>query len=558
MNRLVKKTLENRGYTEEFLNDINCADHDVLKDSDILCQRLRSIFEAKKHLVIIPDFDMDGIMSGVVGFAGLAELGFNVSLFIPNPQDGYGFGRDTIYRLTKQYPTVNAIITCDVGISCYDGIDYAKSLGLEVLITDHHIQEKENSADVTVDPNRMDEVYSHPGICGAYVLYQVLQQYADTYTDIDMQEQISRLRVFAGIGTVSDMMPLLYENRELVLEAVDICRLIYGNGNQFIVNSIPGCDTYRRAFYGLYVTLNAFANAGKISDSDSIDEIFFGYYLAPTFNCIKRMGKEMENAFGVFFDAEPEVRVNNLIMWNEERKQLEQNYMQEIAGRDQPYAPYIYLTSAPGGFVGLLANKLMLISGVPTLVLSECNGQYSGSGRSPGWYPFVERVSAEGYSAMGHNSAFGIGFTDKRELKSYYAFIVEDVTNLLAELPEEKEVFDFVIAEDGTGDTAIDIFLFADYLQEIKKYRPFGQGFPAPKILLKVQPSECEFTCMGKLKQHLKVKMGYGFEVLLWNQAPLINKATSTEPMYVSGNLSMSEFNEKITFTFVGTVMENV
>ena len=96
MNRLVKKTLENRGYTEEFLNDINCADHDVLKDSDILCQRLRSIFEAKKHLVIIPDFDMDGIMSGVVGFAGLAELGFNVSLFIPNP---LGYSSFKITRL---------------------------------------------------------------------------------------------------------------------------------------------------------------------------------------------------------------------------------------------------------------------------------------------------------------------------------------------------------------------------------------------------------------------------------------------------------------------------
>lgn len=557
MNRLIKRTFENRGYTDEYIQEINNYSHDVLKDSDVLCQKLKNIHDEKKHLVIIPDFDMDGIMSGVCNFTGFAELGFVVSLFIPDPSDGYGFTKKTVKRLFKEYPTVEAVITCDVGITCYEGIDALKTLGVEVLITDHHLQEKALNADVVVDPNRLDETYSHPGICGAYVAYQILQQYADTYCDVYMQEQISRLRVFAGIGTISDMMPLLYENRKLVLDSVDICRLVYSDGDDFFVNAITGCDTYRRAFYGLFVTLNAFADAGKITDSDSIDEQFFAYYLAPTFNCLKRMNKDMANAFGIFFDADPSEKANNLIMWNDERKTLEQEYMQRILSVAQPYAPYIYFTDAPAGFVGLIANKLMLVSGVPTLVVSQDGDGFSGSGRSPKWYPFVEKVLPEGYHVAGHNAAFGVGFTDKRELDSYYAFIVKDVDEVAKNLPEEREVFDFVIAQDGTGDVGIDLFLFADYLQEIKKYRPFGQEFPAPNILLKFIPDECEWSLIGKAKQHIKIKLNYGFELLLWNQAQYQNMASSNEPMYVSGNLNVSKFNDVTTINFIGTVIDN-
>lgn len=557
MNRLIKRMFENRGYTEEYIMAINKYDHDVLMDSDILCAKLKDIHDNNRHLVIIPDFDMDGIMAGTLGFTGLAELGFNVSLFIPDPADGYGFTKKTIKRLFREYPTVEAIITCDVGITCYEGIDCAKELGLEVLITDHHLQEAELKADVVVDPNRLDETYSHPGICGAYVLYQVLQQYADSYGDVYAQEQISRLRVFAGIGTISDMMPLLYENRKLVIDAVDICRLIYSDGDDFVVNAITGCDTYRRAFYGLFVILNAFADAGKITDSDSIDEQFFAYYLAPTFNCLKRMNKDMTNAFGLFFDADPSVRANNLIMWNEERKELEQTYMSQILSIPQPYAPYVYIADIPSGFLGLIANKLMLVSGVPTLVLNVDGNGYCGSGRSPKWYQFIDIVLPEGFRVAGHNAAFGIGFTDKRELEGYHAFIEKSVQDVAKELPEEQMVYDFVIAQDGTGDVGLDLFLFADYLQEIKKYRPFGQEFPAPNILLKFIPDECEWSLLGKAKQHIKIKMNYGFEILLWNQAQYQNYASSNEPMYVAGKLNMSRYNDVTTINFVGTVLED-
>jgi single-stranded-DNA-specific exonuclease len=333
---------------------------------------------------------------------------------------------------------------------------------------------------------------------------------------------------------------------------------VYLDGNDFIVNSIPGCDIYRRAFYGLFMTLCSFAEAGKISNSESIDEQFFGYYLAPTFNSIKRMGASMTEAFGVFFDAEPRKKISNLIALNDERKALEQKYIQEILSTPQPYAPYAYITTAPLGIVGLIAQKLMLASGEPTVVLVNDDGnKYHGSGRSPEWYPFFTRVHDKFYVG-GHDVAFGIGITDKRELDAFVAFVKKDSADVKAVTEIVEAVPDFVIATDGTGDTVIDLWTFAEYLREVNNYKPYGKGFPVPQALLKFNASEGEWSVMGSAKQHLKIKLAYGFEVLLWNQAQYASLADSEAEVYIVGNIQSSEFNGNITFNFVGTVVENV
>ena len=557
-NWLIEKTFENRGYTFDYIEEIDKADHAVLKDADVLCTRLYQIYLSGKHIVFIPDFDMDGIMSGVIGYSGLAELGFSVSLYLPNPKKGYGFDEEDVKRILAQYPDVEVIITGDVGISCYDGIDFAKQCGIEVLITDHHLQKAVSNADCIVDPMRMDETYAHPGICGAYVVYQCLQLYADTYCNRFVQEQIRRLRVFAGIGTISDSMPLLYENRQLVRDAIIIARLIYANGDDFIVNHIMGSDVYRRAFRGLYTMLNVFATMGKLSTTDSIDEDFFGYYLAPTFNSVKRIGDDMTRAFGVFFGSNPVDDANYLYELNNERKTLVAQYFAELRQTDQPYAPYIYLSNAPGGILGLLAQQLLLESGVPTVVLTQEGTKYRGSGRSPVWYPFLDRTEPAGFYAAGHNPAFGIGVTDKRELKALYAFLAKDVSDVLSvtEMPDTTFHPDFVIAHDGSGDTVIDILLFVEYLQELSKYHPFGASFEPPHILLKFKPSDGEWSVLGGMKQHLKIRLAHGFEVLLWNQGNEISRKDSDAECHVVGKLGINEYRGTHTVNFTGTFMD--
>lgn len=561
MNTLIKKMFDNRGYTREYLEEINSDSHDVLLDLDTMCVKLNDTLVNNRKIVVLPDFDMDGIMAGTLGFAGLAELGFNVSLFIPDPKEGYGFNKDTIQRLMREYPTTEVILTCDVGSTCHDGIAYAKSIGLTCLITDHHNISTMPNADVVVNPKRPDETYAHPGICGAHVLYQLLQYYADNFCYVPANEQIRRLRVFAGIGTVSDLMPLLYENRSLVKDAVDICRMIYAGGDDRVARSLYGCDVYRRAFFGLHAVLCAFADAGKLPNIESLDEQFFGFYLAPAFNCLKRMDKDLTEAFGVFFDNNQAEHANNLIAWNEERKVLEQKYMQALDMRSQPYAPYIYFSDAPSGFLGLLANKLMLSSNMPTIVLAEKAGVYAGSGRSFSWYPLFERAILNNFTVAGHNEAFAMAFNTKQELDNFYVFLKDDVASVFATIDFEDEVYDFIISSyvpaDGHFDTHIDITLFEEYLDEIRRYKPFGKEFPRPNALLMFRANEGTWVTMGSLKQHVKITLDCGFEVLLWNHAQYASLADTDKEICVVGDLGMSMFNRRTTINFVGVIQND-
>ena len=117
MNYLVEKTFANRGYTPEYLREINNPYYEELKDIDTLAARLKEIHDAGLPITIIPDFDMDGICAGDCGYGGMAELGFKVILFIPNAAEGYGISAKTIDDVLAVYPDTKVIITCDTGIS---------------------------------------------------------------------------------------------------------------------------------------------------------------------------------------------------------------------------------------------------------------------------------------------------------------------------------------------------------------------------------------------------------------------------------------------------------
>lgn len=561
LNRLIKKTFENRGILcpEDYMSDINKSDYDDLKDIDLLCQYLYEAYSENKHIVILPDFDMDGIMSGVIGFAGLSTLNFHVSLFIPNPADGYEFTEDTIKRLLSEYPDADIILTCDVGTSCINGINYAVSQGVDVIVTDHHTQTYENAkftkAKLVVNPMRCDESYTHPQICGAYVLYQCLKKYVDTYCSVFECEQINRLRVFAGIGTVSDSMPILYENRQLVKDAINICRLFFTGGADFVVQSIKGSLAYCRAFYGLLMTVNMFFDMGVISSPDDISESFFGYYLAPMFNAVKRLNGDMSRVFSVFFGSNPKEDINYLYDLNERRKLIVKSELKNILDSNQPFAPFIYISNATPGVLGLLATKLMSENNMPTVVVSNQGDSYKGSGRSPAWYSFLSRATSQGFFAAGHECSFGIKINDIDEMRDLYDYLRQDVSDVLDNLPKDVALghkCDFVIALDDTGDTGIDLLLFAEYLQELERYRPFGVGFSEPVIELRFRMNECQYTLIGSMKQHLKIILPYGFEVLCFNQAVYLDDIQPDDMVVLRGHLSINDYRGKYTINFIG------
>lgn len=563
MSRLLDLVFQKRGYDQSFLQELNT---DLRQDFFALDSFLRVLYdlrESQETLVILPDFDMDGIMSGVLGMAGLSELGFHVELYVPSPLLGYGVSKEVISDLVSKHPTVHTILTCDTGITSFEGISYAKSLGLSVLVTDHHqVQETLPEADVVVDPFRKEDSYPLKGICGAHVLWQTLFRFAETFGTKEEILQIERLRVFAGIGTISDLMPVQHENRKLISDTVFFCRLLLAteDSSDSFVSSLSGCIFYRRAFHGLATVLRLFSQYGKIPLPDTLNEEFFGFYFAPMFNSIKRLGGDVFLAFSVFFSENPMEYAEKLYQMNEERKLLVARYFTAMMGQENPYAPYIYLTDAPSGLLGLLAAKRMSESHLPTFVLrGDSLLGFHGSGRSPEWFPAQSYLRPLGFSLAGHEGAFGCSFPDTFDL-------LRLVTTLDAVLPSlvttpDKMVlpFDYILDTKGVYGEGIDLDDCSLFLSECEDLRPFGIGFPHPEGLLVVQKdgySRFSVTTMGSMKQHVKVTLPYGFEVLLWNQADQVDFLQQAPFFTIAGTLGRNSFMGRETIQFMGKVME--
>lgn len=584
MNRLVQRTLENRGYSRAFLREINDPFYDKLHNIDEFAVIMKQAHDEGTVITVFPDYDVDGISAGTTFFAGLSELGFCVNLFIPDSTRNYGVSVESVDDIMSVYPDTKIIVTCDTGISAYGAARRCRDIGVMFIVTDHHIQECAIDASLVVNPMSFGETYSHPDICGAFVVYQCLQYYADLYCNYFLQDQIRRLRVFAGIGTISDAMPLLYENRQVVLDAVRILRIVYGNGAFDSVMSIPGCDIYKKAFWGLFYSLSVFEKYGSIHGQSDINEEFIGFYFAPVFNSNKRLGGDMNRAFGVFFSNDQSADMEYLYAMNVKRKSVVEQALHDIKSRDyetvedgsvvksqgNKYAPYVYLSDAGSGILGLLATKLMEETGVPTFVIADdgencADGRYHGSGRTPSWYPrktALAAVSSPGDAQLvhfgGHQHAFGIGIDDESKLDAFVDFLRSDVPRVMSKLTisDTEPVYDFVISTDWTADTGIDVELFFDYLSEIENYRPFGKGFPAPVVKLVFHDDDViDWKVIGRAKEHLKIMFGNGFDVLCWNQAGYIsNKGTDVCEHVVIGHLGMSEYKGAISVNFTGVI----
>lgn len=544
MNLLLQKHFENYGFDEHFFSEYEKNATDELQNLRTLCCELYCVREEKKKIVIYADFDVDGIMSSIVAYAGLSELGFNVSLSVPTPANGYGFRTADVDDICNIYPDVSVILTGDVGISAKSAIDEAHNRGLKVFVTDHHIGVPDG-ADIVVNPNQTGETYSHNGICGSYVLYKTIELFAQLYEDSAKIKDIQLLKLFAGIATISDSMPLLYENRQLVRDSVAIMQQLY---DKEIVDVLPQNGhsiEYVHAFVGIKELLKYFANLRKIKTKSDIDEQFYGFYLVPFLNSCKRMDGDMRGVYDIFFSdyVKPFVDFRNMSCvengihyvdaLSTERKRLTSYYFEtlihELAAGNTDAAQYmkrgVFITDARSGLLGLLGSKFIAISGQPTLVINaNADGSYSGSGRNPSWFDFAAKLQAYDPSIIcrGHKEAFGIFFPDKQALDNYVAFaetvyLPAEVMYVLNSCQKSTSV---KIGTTEDADFMPDKILVNDFLRELSLYHPYGKGFPEPVFDFYIDTNSdlLDVCYFGGESQHTKLKTPSGIDVLLFNQ----------------------------------------
>lgn len=502
-----------RGWTTEFLQAVNSPDHDALMDIDTMVDVLAEAHRNGTPITIAPDFDMDGIASGVLGYAGLAEMGFAVSLHLPDYTRGHDLTEADIDEIAERFPATQILLTCDSAVNSHAGIRAAKNRGWTTLVTDHHQElEPGSNADVTVNPCRIDETYALRGICGAHVLHQVLARYAERFQPQKTWE-IRLLRLFAGLGTVSDVMPLLFENREMVKDSLSIARLLHvpaprPEGRPFgppetdkididksilltLLQSAEHHPAFLAAFEGFALLLKAFAQAGKLRDAGDLDEGFYGFYVAPAMNSPRRTGAPLVDCFDAFTLTDRDEKLaalHRVLENNERRKDLVAERAEKIRTEDQPYAPWVYFSDAYTGMLGLLANQMMEQNGVPCAVLPRPTAPdrpISGSGRAPEWFSIIDTLDEFGNPdifAVGHQQACGVKL-NRADMIDELAAAFRDATERT--LSNTETVIsprgDLVLGERSDCDASLtEVERLIELVTQVDMLRPFGHGFTEP------------------------------------------------------------------------------
>lgn len=568
---LFNRVRERMGWTDQYLKSINNAQHPLLKDIDQMVMALEILHSTDKEITIVPDFDTDGICAGMILYAGLNEIGLTTNLHVPDYHLGHEIQPTVISTVKQQFPNTEAVITCDAGTNSRDALAYANHIGLITLVTDHHVEEIKSLAHILVNPNRIDETYPNREICGAHVAYQVVERYASLYHP-DKLSAITWLKVFAGIGTVADVMSLVYENRDLVREALMFTRLLiatpepeptytwvkskYEEPDEFDDNDIPIDRTptlltmlrsqnhhpvYMRAFEGLSMLLEELGTT-----HERVDEQLYGFSIAPAFNATRRVDGDYRTGFAVFTANTPDEQraaAQRLVEYNLQRKTQVQKILGEILESDQPWAPYVFPTDALPGMLGLIAQNLMLMHGHPVAVVCiHADGSCSGSMRSPTWFPVIEQLSSlqdPTIGAQGHEFACGVHAPSPQALCNALATLVPKRRDeIIAETGVliHSDPAALVLGTSSDADAPLhEIKAITQYMGAVRELAPFGHGFPAPPVDMVINLATCSIHTMGDQKQHLKIITPEGVALLWWNRsdlAPLLReRKNSVDPV---------------------------
>ena len=326
-----------------------------------------------KFIVIDTDYDCDGVMAGLVLEGSLKRLGFNTATYYPTEHDGYGLTLAEAEHILERYPDAEVVITADNGINCREGIKYLTDRGVKVLVTDHHKGEVDlfpTTAEVCVNVNRGDKTdnYRFKGISGAQTAWKLMDLYARTYGDSIDISYVKSLKLFASISIMSDVMPMLNENRRDVRELIDTT-----NSQKFSAMSAAN-DYIKR----LKTFIEKFGDKRVTIDS-------FGFAIIPTINSARRMMGESELAFKAF-DSNPAVAdlsINGLMRMNDLRKTAKKDALKTIDLRvNSPYIA-VGVTTAKSGILGLIASDLANSVGRSALAFKHVGDYYRSSGR--GW-----------------------------------------------------------------------------------------------------------------------------------------------------------------------------
>lgn len=468
---VLARIIRNRDLTEEeqvrkFLYGTleDCYSPRLLKDMDKAVTLLCEAISQKQFIRVIGDYDVDGICSAYILTKGLQTLGAKVDTAIPHRiHDGYGLN-DHLITLAKE-DGVDLILTCDNGIAAAPQIELANSLGLKVIVTDHHevpfVEEEGVRKEVlppalaVVDPKQESCTYPYKNICGGVVAYKLVQALAEQTQSTVLAEVMEELLEFAALSTVCDVMELQEENRILVKEGLKRMRNSRNQGLRALME-VNELKPEKLAAYHLGFVLGPCLNAtGRLDTAKRALELLQSTTKVEAMSAAKEL-KELNDS-----------RKNLTLQGVKEAKQYVETHHMEQDG-----VMVIYLPDVHESLAGIIAGRIREAYNHPVFILTKGEEGVKGSGRSIEKYHMYEemtKVKQFFTKYGGHKLAAGLSMRE------------EEIEPLRKALNEHCSLTE----EDFQPIVHIDVPMplhYADHrlAKELELLEPFGVGNPKP------------------------------------------------------------------------------
>lgn len=483
---LVNREIIENDEVEIFLNPTRNNFHDsyLMPDMEKAVERIIEAINKREKTIIYGDYDVDGITSITVLSKFLKERGLDVGSYIPNRLDeGYGLNKKAIKQIADE--GYKLIITVDCGISGTEEVDFAYSLGMEVIVTDHHEPlEILPKALAVIDCKRKDNKYPFNSLAGVGVAFK-LTQAIGIKLGLDEKEYLKFLDIVC-IGTISDIVPLIDENRviaKLGLKLIEVTRS-------------PG--------------VKALLNAAAYKEVNS-NTISFG--IAPRINACGRMGHERD-ALDLFLTeniVEANEITQNLNEYNRKRQDIEKKIFDEAISKiekEKIDEKNVIVIGAEGwhhGVIGIVASKITELYFKPSILVCFEGEEGKGSGRSiPGFdlHAALCTVSNCLEKYGGHEMAVGLSL--KREK-------FEDFTNAFEKIAEEAHTEELVsVIKIDKEINLKDISL--ENVKNLKLLEPYGEANKTPIFIYKnLRIDSIRALSEGK---HLKLTLKDGNSII--------------------------------------------
>lgn len=455
----------------------------LMDDMQTAVDRLNKAMGRKERIMVYGDYDVDGCTAVALVYKFLQQYYSNVDYYIPDRyEEGYGISRKGVNYAAET--GVSLIIVLDCGIKAIDEIAYAKSLGIDFIICDHHVPDETLPCAVAIlNPKRRDNHYPYTDLSGCGVGFKFMQAFAQS-NGIEFNKLTSLLELCA-VSIASDIVPIMGENRILAYHGLRC------------LNTNPS------------IGLQAIVEVCGLSDRElTMNNIIFK--IGPRINASGRMqnGKEavdllVEKDFSVALE-----KAGRINLYNEARKDLDKQMTEEaidrvkdLPGLDERRSIVIYSEDWHKGVIGIVASRLTEQYYRPAVVLTRSEGMATGSARSVSGFDVYKAVQScadllENFG--GHTYAAGLTLP------------VENVEEFSRRF--EAYVTEHILDEQTEATLDIDALIdFKDvtfrYYQQLRRFAPFGPSNPKPVFCTKKVYDYGTSKVVGRGQEHIKLEL---------------------------------------------------